>query len=102
MNGPTPGWHDPYDHSMALVAVAAKDPALAMILNHQHDCIEALKVAVGKIPHDMRQIVREEFKAVAAEREKTAGAWWRSARGWITTIAAVTAAGAALWSAYHP
>lgn len=95
-------WRDPYDHSMAILAVASKDPALASILNHQHDCIEALKEQLGKVPGDMRTIVREEFQSAAKDRERTSGARWRTARGWLTTIAAIVAAGAALWSVYHP
>jgi anti-sigma-K factor RskA len=92
-------WQEPYNHSMALLAVASKDPALAMILNHQHDCIEALKEQMGKVPGEMRMIVREEFKAVATEREQSWGAWWRATRGWITTVAAVSGATAAIYSA---
>ena len=89
---------EPYDHSMAIMVVASKDPALAAILNHQHDCIESMKDALGKVPGDMRQIVRSELESVAAEREQTAGAFWRSARGWLTTIAAIAAA---ILSAFH-
>ena len=91
-------WNGPYDHSMAIMVVASKDPALAAILNHQHDCIEGLKSALGKVPGDMREIVRSEFEAVATEREQTAGAFWRTARGWLTTVAAVAAA---ILSAFH-
>jgi hypothetical protein len=95
-------YRDPYDHSAAILAVASKDPPLAMILNHQHDCIEALKHQLGKALTDMRTIVREELEAVADEREQSLGAWWRTARGWITTIAAAIAAGASIYSAlYH-
>jgi anti-sigma-K factor RskA len=98
-NGPPrPEWDQPYDHSMAIMVVASRDPALAAILNHQHDCIEDLKTALGRVPTDMREIVRSEFQAVAEDREQTAGAFWRSARGWVTTIAAVAAA---ILSAFH-
>ena len=83
---------------MAIMVVAAKDPALAAILNHQHDCIEGMKSALGRVPTDMREIVRSEFESVALEREQTAGAFWNSARGWLTTIAAVAAA---ILSAFH-
>lgn len=95
-------WREPYDHSMALLAVASKDPALASILNHQHDCIEALKNQLGKVPEDMRNAVRTELESISLAREKTAGARWMTFRGWLTTIAAVVAAGAAIYgAAFH-
>jgi hypothetical protein len=92
-------WREPYDHSMAILAVAAKDPALAMILNHQHDCIEMLKFNLGNLPTDMRKIVHAELRAVTDEREQTTGARWLWARGWLTTLAAITAGAASVYSA---
>jgi anti-sigma-K factor RskA len=97
-NGTPHEWDRPYDHSMAIMIVASKDPTLAAILNHLHDCVEDLKAALGKVPTDMREIVRSELQAAAEDREQTAGAFWRSARGWVTTIAAVAAA---IMSGFH-
>ncbi len=37
MNGPY------LTHSEAIMAYAAKDPALATLMNHQHDCLEEAK-----------------------------------------------------------
>ena len=40
-------------HNDAIMAIAAKDPALASLLIHQHDCIEALKVLATNMGNDL-------------------------------------------------
>lgn len=89
------------DYSLAIMQVAAKDPALAAIIDHQHDCIEAMKMQLGQLPNQMKQIVDSALAGAATKLVTT-----RRARVilWLQVIgatSAVCAAAAAVWVAVH-
>ena len=92
------------DHRAALMRLAADSPHLAPLcieVAHQHDCLEDVKQRMIDFPSAMGAIVREELESVANKREQSLGAWWRAARGWLTTGAAILAGAAATWNALH-
>lgn len=55
----------PYNtHSEAILAYAAKDPALAALMNHQHECLEESK-RLASDAQTMAENTRDEIRVLA-------------------------------------
>jgi hypothetical protein len=80
---------------MRLAAESPNLTPLCIEVAHQHDCLEDMKEQIAELPDHVRDSIRKEMVTSSEAR-------WRSARGWLTTLAAVIAAAAATWGASHP
>ena len=92
-------------HEEAIEELRGRDPALSVALAHNDWCVDSLKrefaAFVAGLPNLIKQVVRQELEAVAAQAVKSWQARLTRLRSWWTMIAVSIAAFAAVYGVLH-